>query len=192
MIQMNTVGWTVQHYLMLSLYRKYQSRAHDNSAATMWPCFQATKLYVTSILLHLVWLLRLETETLLFFDFFLVPEGLLRCRVVVVAKLYNCRVPSSGKYQAVPNTKYQALVCTPWPSPWRISLSKKTDPWDLPDVWEGGGEQGGIFSRPNKVGGAGGRDAIVRGSWAQRGESHVSRGKVGGGGLWRGFAKSSQ
>ena len=31
------------------------------------------------------------------FNFFLVPEAVLHCRVVVVAKLKNCRVPSSGR-----------------------------------------------------------------------------------------------
>ena len=39
--------------------------------------------------------LHLDSETLIFFEFFLVPEALLRCPVVVDAKLNNCRVPSS-------------------------------------------------------------------------------------------------
>ena len=34
------------------------------------------------------------------FRIFLVPEALLRCRVVVVKKLKNCRVPSSVKTYA--------------------------------------------------------------------------------------------
>ena len=43
-----------------------------------------------------MWQLQLDTETLTFFEFFLVPEDLLRCRVVLVAKLESCRVPSSS------------------------------------------------------------------------------------------------
>ena len=44
------------------------------------------------ILLYLLWLPHLDTEAELFFNFFLVPdcmvpEAILRCRVVVVAKL---------------------------------------------------------------------------------------------------------
>ena len=38
-----------------------------------------------------------DTKTLLFFAFFLVPEALLRCRAVVVVKLKVCCVPSSAK-----------------------------------------------------------------------------------------------
>ena len=40
------------------------------------------------------WLLHLDTQIEIFFEFCLVPEALLRCRVVVVAKLKNCRMPS--------------------------------------------------------------------------------------------------
>ena len=39
-------------------------------------------------------LFHLDTEVFTFFGFFLVTEALLRCRVVVVAKLNNCRMLS--------------------------------------------------------------------------------------------------
>ena len=43
------------------------------------------QLFVIAILLYLLWLPHL------------VPEAILRCRVVVVTKLKNCHVPSSAK-----------------------------------------------------------------------------------------------
>ena len=76
----------------------YQSWARDNTAATTWPWFQATTLFVIAILLYFLWLLLLDTKTLIFFTFVLVFEALLCCSVVVVAKLKNCPVPSSGHY----------------------------------------------------------------------------------------------
>ena len=72
----------------------YQSRARDNTAAPTWPCFQATKFLVIALCLYLWWLLHEDAETLSFSDFFHVIEALLRSRVVVVAKLKNCRVPN--------------------------------------------------------------------------------------------------
>ena len=48
------------------------------------------------ITLCLCLLRLLYTQALTFFGFFLVTGSILRCRVVVVAKLDNCRVPSSG------------------------------------------------------------------------------------------------
>ena len=45
--------------------------------------------------LYSLCLLYLDTAIFTFFTFFLVSEAPLRCRVVVVAKLNNCRVPSS-------------------------------------------------------------------------------------------------
>ena len=63
---------------------------------TMWPCFQGTKLFVIAILLYLLWLPNLDSES--FSGPWLVLEALLRCPVVVVAKLKNCRVPSSGRW----------------------------------------------------------------------------------------------
>ena len=48
------------------------------------------------ITLCLCLLRLLYTKALTFFGFFLVTGSILRCRVVVVAKLDNCRVPSSG------------------------------------------------------------------------------------------------
>ena len=41
---------------------------------------------VIALCQHLMLLLHLETETLTFFEFFLVPQALLRCRVVFIAK----------------------------------------------------------------------------------------------------------
>ena len=58
-----------------------------------------TKLFVFAILLYLLWLLHPDTETKIFLDFFSDHWGsitLSGCCVVVIAKLKNCRVPSSG------------------------------------------------------------------------------------------------
>ena len=49
---------------------KGQSWARDNTVATLRPCCQATKLFVIVILLYLEWLLHLDTDTEIFFDFF--------------------------------------------------------------------------------------------------------------------------
>ena len=49
-----------------------------------------------NITIFVVVILRSHTET--FFEFFLVPEALLRCRFVVVKKQNNCLVPSSVNY----------------------------------------------------------------------------------------------
>ena len=65
----------------------YQSWARDNSVATMWPCFKATKLFVIAILVYLLYWF--------FSGPWLVPEAVLRCRI---AKLNNCCVPSSASY----------------------------------------------------------------------------------------------
>ena len=63
-------------------------RAGDNIAATMWPCFQATSLLVIAfVVAHFV--------TLTILEFFRVIDVLIHCRVIVVAKLKHCRVPSS-------------------------------------------------------------------------------------------------
>ena len=58
-------------------------------------------MFVIAILLYLLWLPHLDTEASLFFDFFLIPDWSMRlyyvhCCVVVVVKLKNCCVPSSG------------------------------------------------------------------------------------------------
>ena len=93
-----SVYWYLQTYLEILLkllvtsivgYTRInsQSWARNNTVATMWPCFQATQLLVTALLQYSLWLLHLDTETLTYFEFSLVPEALLRCRVVVVAKL---------------------------------------------------------------------------------------------------------
>ena len=55
---------------------------------------QVSKLLDFAFLLYSLWQLHLVTETLIVFEFFLFPEALLRCRVVVVAKIKNCSVPS--------------------------------------------------------------------------------------------------
>ena len=70
------------------------SWARDNTSATAWPCFQAKKWLVIAFCLYPLWLLLLDTETLTFFDFFLGTEALLRCRIVVVAKLKNVACPA--------------------------------------------------------------------------------------------------
>ena len=84
-----------------------QSWAGDNSVATMWPCFQGTKLFVIAIFTISVVAIPSRHQGL---TIFLVPdlvlEALLRCRVVVVAKLKNCRVPSSAIWIRIHNTTY--------------------------------------------------------------------------------------
>ena len=49
----------------------------------------------------LLYVFVVATEALTFLKFCLVPEVLLRCRVVVVAKLKNCRVPSSADFNTL-------------------------------------------------------------------------------------------
>ena len=56
--------------------------------------FSGHKVVVIAILLYLLELLHPVTKTKIFFKFVLVPDALLRCRVVVVAKQKNCRMPS--------------------------------------------------------------------------------------------------
>ena len=48
--------------------------------------FSGLKVVEFCILLDSFWQLHLDTETLTFFEFFIVPEALLRCRVVTKAK----------------------------------------------------------------------------------------------------------
>ena len=81
---------------MLNIVPTKQSWARGNVAATTCSCFQASTLSTV----YSLWLLHLHTKTLEFFLFFLrqwsaIP--LLCCRVVVVAKLKHCRVPSTAK-----------------------------------------------------------------------------------------------
>ena len=52
--------------------------------------------YRIAFCLYFLWLLHLDSETITCFRFYQVPGALLSCRVVVVAKLNNCRVPSSA------------------------------------------------------------------------------------------------
>ena len=62
---------------------KTQSWARGKTVETTRPCFQATILIFIAILLYCIWcgyLPYLDTETKIFFEFFLVPEALFRCR----------------------------------------------------------------------------------------------------------------
>ena len=52
--------------------------------------FQASKFFDLEFLLYSLWQLHLDSETLIFFEFFLSMR-----LYYVVAKLNNCRVPSS-------------------------------------------------------------------------------------------------
>ena len=70
-----------------------QSWARDNTATT---CFLNKQLFIIALHLYSLWLLHYDTEALTFFKKFLVTEALLRCCVIIVAKLNNCRVPSSA------------------------------------------------------------------------------------------------
>ena len=76
----------------------WQSWARAKAAATKWPCLQARKLLIIALCIHLLWQLNLDTEAFTFFTVLLVIESLLRCPVVVVAKLKNCRVPSPADW----------------------------------------------------------------------------------------------
>ena len=72
-----------------------QSWASHNTAATTWLCFQTQTLLI--IALYSLWLLyKKDIESFTFFVFFLITDDPLRWRLVVVAKLKNCRVPSSA------------------------------------------------------------------------------------------------
>ena len=62
-----------------------QSWAGDNTAATTWPCFQATQFYVIAKLLYVLWLLHPDTETKILYKLFPVSEALLRCCIVTLS-----------------------------------------------------------------------------------------------------------
>ena len=76
-----------------SKYVYNQSWARNNSVATMWPCFQGTKLFVIAILLYLLWLPLSRHWGLTMFRLFsgpwLVPEAMLHCRVVALSLLLS-------------------------------------------------------------------------------------------------------
>ena len=75
-----------------------QSWARDNTAATMWPCFQAKKLLIIALLLHLMGLLYFDTEALMFLYFFFSLKLYYVLQHSVA--LSFCRVPSSVIYIA--------------------------------------------------------------------------------------------
>ena len=107
-IHTQTTCLTLFHYsigLVTPCCTLYQSRARNNTVATTRPCFQATQLFVIAILLLYIWFgysnLLSRHRDLNIFRIFSGPRGsitLSRCCIVVVAKLYNCRVPSSALY----------------------------------------------------------------------------------------------
>ena len=53
----------------------------------------------------------LNTKTFTFFEFYLVPEVLIHCRVVAVAKLKNCREPSSALFFLLIRTENLCAFC---------------------------------------------------------------------------------
>ena len=55
-------------------------------------------MLISALCLYSLCLLNLDTEALTFFVLLLVTETCLRCHGVVVAKLKNCRVPSSAYF----------------------------------------------------------------------------------------------
>ena len=71
------------------------TRPHCRDNVTIFSGHKVVGYGILAILYSL-WLLHLDTETLTFFEFCVVSEALLRCRVVVFTKLKNCRVPSSA------------------------------------------------------------------------------------------------
>ena len=70
---------------------RVRSWARDNTATTTGTCFPATSLLVIAVYLYLLWLLHFDIETLIFFVFYRIVG-----MVFVVAKLKNCRAPSSA------------------------------------------------------------------------------------------------
>ena len=75
-----------------------QSWARDNIAAITWSCFQATKLFLLQYYCTIFCVPILSRHRdLNIVRIFSGPWGssVLRCRLVVVTKLENCRVPSS-------------------------------------------------------------------------------------------------
>ena len=61
--------------------------------------FSGQKWLTIALCQYSLWLLHFDTEASIFFVFFRVTEALLRCRVVIVAKLLKWRVPSSVNLQ---------------------------------------------------------------------------------------------
>ena len=49
--------------LSLPILYILQSWVRDNTDATTWPCFQVTELFVIVMLLYLLWLLHIDTDT---------------------------------------------------------------------------------------------------------------------------------
>ena len=81
------------------IWKKPQSWARDNTAATTWPCFQAKKMVDIVLWLYSVWLLHLQIPR---------PKknsgpwcsiSLSSFCIGVVAKLNNCCVPSSAYWR---------------------------------------------------------------------------------------------
>ena len=97
-------------------YPNHQCWALDNRDATLWLCFQTTVLL--ALFLYSLRLLHLDTETLTF---------LLRCRVVVVGKLTNCRVPRTGSqldlYKNDRMTLAKLLILFQISTTWTIPIS---------------------------------------------------------------------
>ena len=116
---------TLRYHWHRKFFMYNQSWARDNSVATKWPCYHSTKLFVVAILLYLLLLPHLDTEAQLFFDFCLVPEAILRCRVV--AKLNNCCVPSSVYNNYNNNNLYSTLACP------EVSTCVQTRIWEI--IW---------------------------------------------------------
>ena len=80
------------------IWKKPQSWARDNTAATTWPCFQAKKMVDIVLWLYSVWLLHLQIprpkkNSGPWCSIYVV--ALLRCRC---REAKNCREPSSACY----------------------------------------------------------------------------------------------
>ena len=82
----------------------FQSWARVNTAATTWPCFQATNLLVMALYPILSWLLQLDTETLTLFMFVFVPQALL----LYVVALLRCRCREAKKLSRVTRAAHGA------------------------------------------------------------------------------------
>ena len=79
--------------------------------------FSGHKIVGYHIMSMSLWLLHLDSETLTIVLFFRVTKALLHCRVVVVAKLNNCRAPSFAIHVQLHKVAYVSYsidrICPP-------------------------------------------------------------------------------
>ena len=116
----------------------FQSWARDNTTATTWQCFQAKKLFIITICLYSLWLLRSDTAAFTFFEFVLVTEALFLLRFRVVVKLTLVACPAL--LCCTLNLLYSTHV-SPWPATFSTCSSHVQDLRGVPGL-RGGEEHG--------------------------------------------------